>query len=52
MTEKALEARRAYKRKWAREHPEQVRAAQERYWTKRAEQAEAEAAAAEGPESE
>lgn len=32
MTEQAKEARRAYKRKWAREHPENVRAHQQRYW--------------------
>ena len=42
MTDAAKEARRAYKRKWARENPEKVRAQQERYWNKRAE---AEAAA-------
>ena len=51
MNEKALAARRAYKRKWAHENPEKVKAAQERYWTKKYnEQAEAEAAAAGGPE--
>lgn len=38
MTDKALEARRAYKRKWAKDNPDKVRAQQERYWTKRAEQ--------------
>ena len=37
MDEKALEARRAYKRKWARENPDKVRAQQERYWKKKAE---------------
>lgn len=36
MDEKALEARRAYKRKWARENRDKVRAAQERYWKKKA----------------
>lgn len=41
MTEKALEARRAYKRKWAKDNPDKVRAQQERYWTKRAEQEQA-----------
>ncbi len=40
MNEKAIEARRAYKRKWAKEHPEKVREHQERYWTKKAAQAE------------
>ncbi len=42
MTEKAKEARRAYKRKWAAEHPEKTREYQARYWEK---QAAAEAAA-------
>lgn len=37
MTEAAKEARRAYKRKWARENPDKIRAQQERYWSKRAE---------------
>lgn len=32
----AAEARRAYKRKWAKEHPDKVRAQQERYWIKKA----------------
>lgn len=35
LNEKAIEARRAYKRKWAKEHPEKVKAAQERYWQKK-----------------
>jgi len=43
MNEKAAEARRAYKRKWARENPDKVKAQQERYWAKQA----AKAAAAE-----
>lgn len=34
------EARNAYKRRWAQEHKEQVKAAQRKYWEKRAEQAE------------
>jgi hypothetical protein len=41
MTDKAKEARRAYKRKWAKENPDKIRAQQERYWNKKAEQAEA-----------
>ena len=41
MSEAAREARNAYKRKWARENPEKVRAQQERYWNKKALQAEA-----------
>lgn len=36
MTEEAKEARRAYKRKWAKEHPDKIRAQQDRYWTKKA----------------
>lgn len=36
MNEKAVEARRAYKRKWARENPDKVRQQQERYWAKKA----------------
>lgn len=42
MTEAAKEARRAYKRKWAKENPDKVKAAQERYWTKKAQEAAAE----------
>jgi hypothetical protein len=38
MTEQAAAARRAYKRKWAKENPDKVKAQQERYWQKRAEQ--------------
>ena len=37
MTEQAIEARRAYKRKWAKENRDKIRKQQERYWTKRAE---------------
>lgn len=40
MNEKAAAARRAYKRQWAKANPDKVRAAQERYWTKQAAQAE------------
>lgn len=36
MTDKAKEARRAYKRAWAKRNPDKVKAAQERYWTKKA----------------
>ena len=42
MDEKALELRRAYKRQWAKEHKESVRASQERYWQKKAAQMQAE----------
>lgn len=37
MSEEALEARRAWQRKWAKENPEKVRAQQERYWQRKAE---------------
>lgn len=46
MTEEAKEARRAYRRKWAHENREKVKAHQERYWQKKAAQ-EAEQAAQE-----
>lgn len=36
MDEKAKEARRAYRRKWAKNNPEKVKAQQERYWQKKA----------------
>ena len=36
MNTAALEARRAYKRAWAKNNPDKVRQHQERYWTKRA----------------
>ena len=42
MTEQALAARRAYRRKWAKKNPDKVKAQQERYWTKKAAQAAAE----------
>ena len=35
----AAEARRAYKREWNRNNPEKVRAAQNRYWAKKAAEA-------------
>ena len=38
MTPEALEARRAYKRAWAKRNPDKVRAQQERYWAKQAAQ--------------
>ena len=37
MNEAAKEARRAYKRKWAQDNPDKVKAAQERYWTRQGE---------------
>ena len=36
--EAAKEARRAYKREWARKNPDKVKAQQERYWAKKAAQ--------------
>ena len=50
MTEQAAEARRAYRRAWAKKNPEKVKAIQERYWAKKAEQAAAEQAQEEGKE--
>ncbi len=47
MTDAAIEARREYHRKWARENRDKVKAHQEKYWNKRA--AEAAAAAAKDP---
>lgn len=39
MTEKAKEARRAYKREWNRKNRDKVKAAQERYWNRKAQEA-------------
>lgn len=41
MTKKAAEARKQYKREWAKRNPEKIREYQERYWNKRAEETEA-----------
>lgn len=41
MNEKAKEARRAYKREWNRKNRDKVRAAQARYWERKAAAAEA-----------
>lgn len=46
MNENAIKARREYRRKWAKANPEKVKAQQERYWTKKAAEAEKQAAAA------
>lgn len=40
LTEKARELRRAYKREWSRKNRDRVRAANERYWNKKAAQEE------------
>lgn len=39
MTDAAAEARRAYKRKWARENPDKIRAQQARHWERKAAEA-------------
>lgn len=39
MNEQAAAARREYKRKWAQSNPDKVKAQQERYWTKKAQEA-------------
>lgn len=36
MTEEAKEARRAYKREWAKKNRDKIKAAEERYWTRKA----------------
>ena len=36
MEKAAAEARRAYKRKWAKANPDKIKAQQERYWLKKA----------------
>ena len=41
MSEAAREARNAYKRKWAKDNPEKVKAYTRRYWEKKAQEAEA-----------
>ncbi len=39
MTDAAKEARRAYKREWNRKNRDKVKAAQDRYWNKKAQEA-------------
>lgn len=39
MNDKAKAARREYKRQWAKNNPEKVKAQQERYWNKKAAEA-------------
>jgi len=43
MNEAAKEARRAYRRQWAKDHPENVRRWQQTYWEKKARQAQEQA---------
>lgn len=45
MTDAALEARRAYKREWARKNPDKIAAQQERFYKRLAEKMRSEAAA-------
>ena len=47
MTDKAIEARRAYKRKWNADNREKVREYQDRYWERKAEKAAADQLTAE-----
>lgn len=47
MNEKAKEARRAYKRKWYRENKDKIKVYNEKYWSKKAAEMEAQAAAEE-----
>lgn len=44
MTEQARQARNAYKREWAQKNPDKIKAQQERYWNRKAEQAAGETA--------
>lgn len=41
MNEKARAARNAYRRQYAKDHPDKIRKQQERYWTKKAAEMEA-----------
>lgn len=52
MTEQAMEARRAYKRKWARENRDKIREQQARYWQRKAEAQEQEPAKEPAPAQE
>lgn len=45
MSERGNEARRAYKREWARRNPDKIREQQRRYWDRRAAAAEGQPAA-------
>ena len=52
MDKAAAEARRAYKREWAKSNPDKIKAQQERYWTKKAAEAAAREATAPEPAEE
>ena len=51
MSEQAKEARREYKRKWAKQNPDKVRATTARYWEKVAREAAEKKAAAQEQEN-
>lgn len=50
LTKEAAEARRAYKREWNRKNADKVKAAQARYWAKKAAAQEAATAPADSPQ--
>lgn len=52
MTQEAREARNAYKREWARKHPDKIRRYQETFWNKKAQETAAAAEADTGTETE
>lgn len=39
MTEQAKQAKREYQREWAKKNPDKVKAAQDRFWSKKAQEA-------------
>ena len=51
-TETAIEARRAYKREWAKQNRDKVKAQQERYWQRKAAEREKQQAEKEKPQAE
>lgn len=52
MTPEAREARKAYKREWAKKNPDKIRQYQETFWNKKAQEAAAAAEADTGTETE
>lgn len=52
MTPEAREARKAYKREWAKKNPDKIRQYQETFWNKKAREAAAAAEADTGAETE
>lgn len=51
MNEAAKEARRAYRREWARKNPDKVKASTERYWERKAAEMRTEGLAADNTNS-